>query len=149
MSHVLAPAAAVAALLIPAVAIAADIGGTWAGSYTCNQGLTGLTLTVDAPQDGAARGVFRFYQVDANPGVPDGCFAMSGTAAGDHLDLRAAGWLYRPWGYITVDLSGAVSADGTTLSGSIYGPNCTTFELHRMARDVSPERCRLPNIPVS
>ncbi len=140
---------AIVALLVPAAAIAADVSGAWEGSYTCNQGLTGLALTVDVPQDGAARGVFRFYQVDANPGVPDGCFAMSGTVAGDRLDLQAAGWLYRPWGYITVDLAGAVSADGATLSGSIYGPNCTTFELHRVAGDVSPERCQLPSVPVA
>ena len=108
-------------LHIPAVAIAAEIGGAWEGSYTCNQGMTGLTLTVAADQDGAARGVFRFYQVDANPGVPDGCFAMSGTAAGDHLDLQATGWLYRPWGYITVDLAGAVSADGTRFQDRSMG----------------------------
>ena len=139
----------IAALLAPVTGIAAEIGGTWQGSYTCNQGLTGLTLTVTPSQDGSAiRGVFRFYQV-ANPGIPDGCFAMTGVTSGSQISLHATEWLYRPAGYVTVDLAGAVSPDGDTLAGSIFGPNCTSFTLHRVLDDLTPKPCQSPATAVS
>lgn len=138
-----------AALLLPGAGIAAEINGTWQGSYICNQGLTGLTLTVAPTKDGSARGVFRFYQVDENPGVPDGCFAMSGTVSGNGIQLQAEAWLYRPKHYVTVDLAGTLSPDGTSLAGSIFGPNCTTFVLHRVSDHTSPAACSLPDVPVS
>ena len=138
-----------AALLLPQAVTAAEISGTWQGSYTCNQGLTGLTLTIAPSKDGSARGVFRFYQVDENPGVADGCFAMNGSAFGSHVQLQAGNWLYRPRGYVTVDLEGMVSPNGTGLTGSIFGPNCTTFTLHHVSADEGPAPCRPPDVPVS
>ena len=137
------------ALLLPGVGMGAEIGGTWQGSYTCNQGLTGLTLTIAPLKDGSARGVFRFYHVNENPGVPDGCFAMSGTVTGDQIQLQAQTWLYRPSDYVMVDLAGTLTPDATALSGSIFGPNCTTFMLRRVSDDASPAACRLPGVPVA
>ncbi len=139
----------VAALLLPAVGNGAEVGGTWQGSYICNQGLTGLTLTVVPSPHGAAKGVFRFYQVDANPGVPDGCFAMSGNVFGDELRLQAGKWLFRPFGYVTVDLAGSVSPDGSELTGAIFGPKCTSFSLRRITDYADPAPCRIVNVPVS
>ena len=141
--------AVLAALLVPVTGLAAEIEGTWQGSYTCNQGLTGLTLTLASPRDGTARGVFRFYQIDSNPGVPDGCFAMSGTASGEHITLQAGSWLYHPLGYVTVDLTGTISPDGAVLTGSIVGPNCTSFTLRRVSDDPLPAACRPADAPVS
>ena len=141
--------AVLAALVVPTVGNAAEAGGTWQGEYICNQGLTGLTLTVMPSEAGAVRAVFRFYHVDGNPGVPDGCFAMSGSVSGDQLHLEAGSWLYRPRGYVTVDLTGTLNPAGTSMTGSIFGPNCTTFSLHRVTSDPDPEMCRLRSAPVS
>ena len=138
-----------AALLAPTIGIAAEVGGTWKGEYTCNQGRTGLTLTVTPSKAGTAQAVFRFYQIEGNPGVPDGCFAMSGTISGDQLHLKAGSWLYRPRGYVTVDLTGMANPAGTSLTGSVFGPNCTTFFLERVMSDSDPEICRLRGVPVS
>ena len=138
-----------AALFVPLRGIAAEIGGTWQGNYTCSQGLTGLTLTMAPSTGGSARGVFRFYQVEGNPGVPDGCFEMSGTVSGNQVRLQAGNWLYRPAGYVTVDLAGALDADGTAFMGSIFGPDCTTFTLHRISDDAMPASCRARDVPVS
>ena len=136
-------------LLVSVSGFAAEVSGTWQGSYTCGQGLTGLMLTVAPSKAGIAQGVFRFYQVDGNPGVPDGCFAMSGTVSGDRIQLHAGHWLYRPIGYVTVDLAGTLSLDGTVLTGSIFGPDCTTFSLTRVSRDLNPAACRIPGALVS
>ena len=138
-----------AVILIPSIGLAADLGGIWQGTYTCNQGLTGLTLVITAPDQASIRAVFRFNQVDENPGVPDGCFTMSGTVRGNSVVLHAVNWLYRPRRYVMVDIVGAMSADATTLTGSIFGPNCTTFALHRIFNDADPAACRPQDAPVS
>ena len=57
-----------AVVITPTIGIAAEIGGTWQGEYTCNQGRTGLTLTVTPSKVGAAQAVFRFYQIEATLG---------------------------------------------------------------------------------
>ena len=139
----------VAVLLAPAIGTAAEVAGTWQGSYTCNQGLTGFTLSVLTTPGGAAKGVFRFYPVEGNPGVPDGCFTMIGTVSGDALRLQAGHWLYRPRGYVMVDLAGTLSSNGAALTGSVFGPNCTTFEVQRVFEDANPAACRLSDAPVS
>jgi hypothetical protein len=138
-----------AALLAPTIAVAAEIGGTWQGEYSCNQGRTGLTLTVIPSEAGAARAIFRFYEINSNPGVPSGCFTMSGTVSGNQLRLHAEKWLFRPLGYVTVDLAGTVNPAGASLTGSIFGPNCTTFSLVRVFGDPNPEICRPLGAPVS
>ena len=138
-----------AAVFAPTIGIAAEAGGTWQGEYICNQGPTGLTLTVTPSKAGAVQAVFRFYQVKGNSGVPDGCFAMSGTISGNKLHLEAGSWLYRPQGYVTVGLAGTVNPAGTSLTGSIFGPNCTTFSLQRVTSDPDRQICRLKGAPVS
>lgn len=120
--------------------------GEWQGDYVCAQGSTGLTLSIApaAPPRGAKRStradaapvtaLFRFYPVDANPSVPRGCFEMSGTVApaARKVELTAGRWLLHPDGYVTVDLSGRISSDGTTFDGAVYGPDCTSFALRRL-----------------
>ena len=64
---------------------------------------------------------------------------MSGTLSGDQLHLEAGSWLCRPRGYLTVDLAGTVNPAGTSLTGSIFGPNCATFSLERVTSDPDPK----------
>ena len=142
-------AAFLAAVFAPTVGNAVEAGGTWRGRYICNQGLTRLTLTVTPSEAGTVQAVFRVYPVEGNPGVADGCFAMSGALSGDQLHLEARSWLYRPPGYVTVDLTGTVNPADMSLTGSIIGPNCTTFSLSRVSSDPDPEMCRPKRVPVS
>lgn len=130
-------AAAALAMVAPAphsVAWAQGAAGAWQGRYVCGQGTTGLLLTVRAAGESDVEALFRFYPVKGNPGVPEGCFEMSGRydPATREVSLSAGQWLLRPPGYITVDLSGTLSADGGTLSGTVHGPLCTRFELRRV-----------------
>lgn len=126
----------VLAAAMAAQAAVADPVGSWRGEYFCNQGLTGMTLEIArAEPDAELRAIFVFYEVDANPGVPDGCYEMSGRydPASGHVVLTAGAWIRRPIGYVTVDLDGALDQSGETFSGAVFGYNCTTFELHRAA----------------
>ena len=111
----------------------------WHGNYTCGQGSTGLTLTIDPVHaedrpSNAVRGLFEFYALQSNAGVPDGCFEMSGTVdpATTQVELTATRWLLHPPGYVTVNLSGHIS-HGQTMTGAVVGPSCTQFALRRIA----------------
>lgn len=118
--------------------------GAWIGSYTCGQGLTGLTLHLErAGVD--LRGVFHFYPLPDNPLAAEGCFEMSGST--DPADpaavaLRATRWLSRPWSYVTVDLDGEVTSEGV-FNGDVAGPGCGTFSLRRASKPPPlPAACR-------
>jgi hypothetical protein len=110
----------------------AGIAGTWRGTYTCQQGVTGLVLRI-AGSDDAITARFEFSADASNPGVPSGAYAMTGRyeAKSHALNLRQQRWIAQPPGYIMVDLDGMLSADGRTLAGRIADPSCTTFTLNR------------------
>ncbi|MFJ5532947.1 protein kinase [Streptomyces sp. NPDC093261] len=108
------------------------LSGQWSGSYVCNQGITGLVLTIEQHDDGTAEAVFAFYPAPSNPQVPRGSFAMAGTVQNGVLTLRATHWINQPPGYLTVDLQGSYDTSTPNhLDGRIYGPNCTTFSADR------------------
>jgi hypothetical protein len=112
------------------------IGGEWSGTYVCAQGLTALRLIARQTSGTKARVLFYFFPEVENPGVPDGCFAMSATynAATRSWDLRAENWLKQPRDYLTIDLTGAVDPTGRTFAGAVVGnPSCTRFNLLRGA----------------
>ncbi|MFR9795696.1 protein kinase domain-containing protein [Streptomyces sp. MS06] len=109
-----------------------SLSGRWNGSYVCNQGITGLVLTIEQHDDGTADAVFAFYPAPSNPQVPRGSFAMSGTFVNGLLTLRATHWIEQPPGYVAVDLQAARDPSlPNHLDGRIYGPNCTTFSTER------------------
>ena len=108
--------------------------GIWAGRYACAQDETGLTLRVEPRSGTVLRALFHFYAVRQNPGVPGGCFEMTGTSEQDHneVSFAAGGWLLHLPGYVTVNLAGQVDATGKHFSGSVTGPNCGGFDLIRV-----------------
>ncbi|MGW1889945.1 protein kinase domain-containing protein [Streptomyces sp. NPDC002004] len=109
-----------------------DLSGRWNGSYVCNQGITGLVLTVEQHDDGTADAVFSFYPAPSNPQVPRGSFAMAGTMQNGVLTLRATHWINEPPNYLTVDLQATYDTSAPDhLDGLVYGPNCTTFSADR------------------
>ena len=131
------------ALATPAAA-QDPLSGAWTGSYTCGQGVTGLTLHLDraGPE---LRGVFHFYPLPENPLAAEGCFEMTGgTDPADPaaVALRATRWLSRPWFYVTVDLDGEVTPEGA-FTGDVAGPGCGTFTLRRASKAPPlPPACR-------
>lgn len=116
--------------------------GDWIGTYTCRQGLTGLTLSLAGHSDGRVDAVFSFYPVQSNPLVPRGSFTMrgkysrwdgpmhrSGSVGHLLLEARESGWINRPADWLTVDLDGIVDLDASTYTGDVPTPGCTTFSL--------------------
>jgi hypothetical protein len=101
-------------------------GQNWVGNYTCTSSGT-LTLIVHSGGT-KVNAVFSFKKDGGS-----GQFKMSGTynAAARHLHLAAGEWIAKPTNFATVDLDGKVSADGKTFSGSVIGPGCSTFSVHR------------------
>ena len=134
-----------ALLLLSGPAAAAEY---WEGAYTCYQGETALTLSLDPAPDGTTTALFHFYEAPANPGVPEGCFTMSGTLNRDTgaFDLQAGRWLLQPWNYVSVDLHGTLKGDGAALQGIVAGPGCTTFVLRRVARPSRATAACYPNL---
>lgn len=104
----------------------AAIAGRWVGTYTCVQGDTGLTLTIES--GGRAR--FRFYPVRRNMSVDTGTFEMRVSFHAGLPRFEQVAWLEQAEGYSMVDLS-ATELDDRTMSGTVLAPGCTTFTVHR------------------
>lgn len=123
-----------------------SIIGPWVGTYTCGQGLTGISLTITEAHEGRAEALFHFYAVPENPGVPTGCFLQSGSynAAIRRVTLRGGRWLLQPDGYVTVGFSGQLDRSGRLLTGKVVGPRgCTTFRMERRDQSTAiPAPCR-------
>lgn len=144
MSHILAGAVAFAE--VPNTQVAEpqtislrveQLNGTWEGSYTCSQGLTTLTLVIEAESTTNIDAVFLFSEHPRNLGVPSGRFRMIGNLEvfdspdiPDLLTLEGTTWLNRPSGYSTVNLTGDVSSSERRITGNVTGANnCTTFDV--------------------
>ncbi len=109
----------------------AAVAGVWTGTYTCNQGLSGVRLTIAASGAGAVHALASFYPVAGNPDTASGSYEMSGSYSADAgLILTPAYWISEPPGYVMVSLS-APSPRGNSMQGTVEGPNCTTFSVTR------------------
>jgi hypothetical protein len=103
----------------------------WSSKYNCRQGVTGVHVVLS--EDGS-RALFHFYGVPENPGVPEGCFTMSGffDPVSRKLSLNADKWIVRPRNYMTADVSGDLAADGQNFAGHIVGVSgCTNILMSR------------------
>ncbi|WP_181872871.1 OmpA family protein [Billgrantia montanilacus] len=122
-----------------------SVMGEWVGTYTCAQGLTGLTLTIAEATPTSARAMFHFYADPRNPQVPTGCFTMEGNydPVSSRLQLSGHDWLLRPSGYMFVSFEGMIDAEGRNFQGLVSGPpRCTTFKLSRQPSPATPqEKC--------
>jgi len=137
------------AALAPTARAEDTLTGDWQGDYFCAQGATGLTLTILPGSRERLDAIFRFSALPSNPRVPDGCFEMSGTFKDGAVSLTAGRWLLKPPGYVTVDLKGKAT-DGA-MGGTVAGPGCTTFSLHRVQSvgEGVPAPCRAPALVAS
>lgn len=108
--------------------------GTWKGGYGCNQGLTGLTLTVEDEGDGQVSATFEFYAHPDNPGVPSGSFSMTGTYEAGRLSLQGEEWIEQPEGYVMVGYESVtdLGIDPNRIYGTVSGQGCSVFEMRRV-----------------
>ena len=123
--------AGLALALSSTAALAVPVEGVWAGTYVCAQGPTPAQLYIRRAPTGRLDA--RFHFGDGSPMRPEGCFAMIGDPNPYALTLQATHWFLRPFAYVSVDLTGAVS--GPVYEGSVIGPGCTAFQFtwHPMA----------------
>ncbi len=108
--------------------------GTWRGAYGCNQGVTGLTLTIEGQDPGHVSATYEFYAVPDNPGVPDGSFRMTGTYDGGRLALQGSEWIEQPPGYVMVgyESNADLGVDPHHLFGTVIGDGCTLFTMDKV-----------------
>lgn len=99
----------------------------WVGTYLCGQGRTAVTLRIEGVVARTVNAIFDF-QV---PNGTTGSFRMSGPydPATRKLNLKAGAWIKQPPNYETVNMDGVVSPDGSTYSGRMLNPRCSTFNV--------------------
>lgn len=108
----------------------------WEGTYICNQGLSSVTLTIDAMRNGTATARYDFGPVPTNPTVPVGAYVMKGeihaTGAGGFAgDFEPDEWINHPPTYFMVGLA-VESGDGKTMTGTIKHTSCSEFRTTRI-----------------
>lgn len=100
---------------------ASSLSGVWQGSYTCGQGLTGLTVKLQGNHNGEVTGLFEFYPLPQNPNIPVGAFTVSGKYfTNNQIILSPLNWVKKPQSYTLVSLNG--KATSTHFNGVI--PEC-------------------------
>ncbi|TMQ17794.1 MAG: hypothetical protein E6J90_21760 [Deltaproteobacteria bacterium] len=102
----------------------------WSGHYFCTQGRTSLALQITSVRDNTGDAVFAFSHAESSA---SGSYQVSGwyDPTRRRLALLSGAWIRQPPGYRSVDLSGTVSADGSTFAGSITTSGCSTFTVRR------------------
>lgn len=95
------------------------VTGIYDGTYTANQGVTGVTIEIYKIGDNEAEAKYSFYPVSQNPNVPKGAILMKVkyNYAEDTYEFDAYKWVNRPSKYNLVNLIGKLY--GTDLRGDI------------------------------
>lgn len=107
------------------------VAGVWTGTYTCNQGLTGMRMTITDAGGDTVQATLEFYAVAGNPSVPDGSYVLTGTYSQPNgLVLIPDHWINQPDGYVMVGLSGPPPS-GSSMHGTVQDPSCSTFSVTR------------------
>jgi hypothetical protein len=128
-------AAAALALLGLVPAFAGDLQtGVWQGRYVCPQGETLLRLTIlpGNRSDTLRRAMFYFTPRPEADDRSSGCFSMREMVMPpDIVYFRQDAWIRQPPGYVMVDLSGHMDAEGG-FSGRVVWPGCDDFSLNKV-----------------
>lgn len=104
------------------------IAGSWVGTYTCHQGVTGVQLSIQPSGGEELDATFSFYPVAGNPATPAGSFTMNGLLTTSGVSLSPGQWIKRPPGYQMIMVYGTPPGIGqATFRGFI--PNCSSFSL--------------------
>lgn len=109
-----------------------SLTGTWEGEYVCSQGVTGMTLTI-VDTGGDLDAVVEWFEVESNPGIDPGAYAMEGSINGTELRLEATEWIDQPEGYMMVPIAASLDTSGSApkLEGAVDSPSCTDLVVTR------------------
>ncbi|MEX5728584.1 hypothetical protein Ga0609869_001937 [Rhodovulum iodosum] len=125
--------------MMPLVAAANELRGTWSGYYYCSQGPTSFDLILDGVtiDDWLVEGVFSFYAHPSNPEVPSGRFKVHALMTGeDEFIVVPKGWIERPGSFNQIYLMGSLIERGSKMRGRIYSDlfqplSCPGFQATR------------------
>ncbi|TDQ05926.1 hypothetical protein [Labedaea rhizosphaerae] len=109
---------------------ASVLNGVWEGHYVCHQGPRKMRLHLSGLNE-QVTGTFDFGDGDPSS---SGSYMVSGTLSGGQVTLHAGQWIKQPDGYVTIDLVVTTITPGA-ISGSVDGPDCTTFEATKTSGD--------------
>lgn len=111
----------------------APLVGKWTGEYTCNQGETGLTMTVEAVTSGTVQVLVEFFPLPENPNAKPGSFRAIGSEASGKVVVRQQEWVQQPEGYFMVDFEvTSPLEDGVeVVSGNVLAEGCRGFSVRR------------------
>jgi hypothetical protein len=107
------------------------VDGVWSGTYTCNQGLTGMKMTITGSSDNNLQATVDFYSVSSNPDVPNGSYVMTGDySSSGSLVLTPDHWIDQPPGYQMVGFS-SPGPSGGSMQGTVQYDGCSTFSVSK------------------
>jgi len=102
-----------------------SVTGEWKGSYTCNQGETGLTLKISAVSNDLnnLEATFTFYPLAKNLNAKSGSYKMTGkfNKETNVIELKGTEWIEKPSNYHMVNLIAAVDLKTGKMRGNICG----------------------------
>jgi serine/threonine protein kinase len=103
--------------------------GTWSGTFTCGQGVTGATLQIVASSDQSVGALFQFGVPNSSPGS----YFLRGTfdAATNRLAMRFTTWKNQPPGYPAGNVSGTVNFGTNELHGLVVLPGCAALSMRK------------------
>ncbi|HEY7351846.1 MAG TPA: hypothetical protein VH596_03660 [Terriglobales bacterium] len=116
---------------------ASAIDGIYIGSYICAKGVTGLRLTLNAPEYGLLRGTFTFY---LPPGSRTKAYTYSLNGSFDPksgtFNLNPLKWeTPAPPNYVMVGLKGAADTKSGRIEGIVDYTGCGRFEAMKGRED--------------
>jgi hypothetical protein len=105
--------------------------GTWKGTYTCQQRLTGATLTFNPKEQPGDYARFDFYRVPSGPRVLSGSFLYKVRYNAERRELRLVShrWLKRPATFGMIDVSGRFDTRLQRFSGRVHHGRCGEIRL--------------------
>jgi hypothetical protein len=107
------------------------VDGVWSGTYTCNQGLTGMKMTITGASDNNLQATIDFYAVSSNPDVPNGSYVTTGDySSSGGLVLTPDHWINQPPGYEMVGFS-SPGPSGSSMQGTVQFDGCSTFSVSK------------------
>jgi hypothetical protein len=139
-AHLTVPATQTAHAEEPAVS---KLTGTWAGSYVCPQGETGVRVSIASQSGSQFSGTFHFFPLPSNGRAKEGCYRVRGEIGSKaEVTITAIRWISQPEGYVMVGLQGLFDAKLKTITGDVVPPAdvgavCTTFQLVQRSTDAA------------
>jgi hypothetical protein len=112
------------------------VSGQWVGTYTCSQGITGVTVDIDQIGNKVIAD-FSLYPVPENPNVPRGMARYEGdfNSISRRMRFSRGTWINEPASSWTAfPFQGQFDETLEDFSGEMDGYRCTTINLKRKER---------------